>query len=299
MEFKQLEAFVHVVNLSSFSKAADAIFLSQPSVSAYISSLEKELGVQLIFRSTKEVLPTKAGKLFHEYASNILVLRDKAIFTVKNLSLNAIGQSEILASSVPSQYILPEVLAEFHKIYPGISFNVKQTDSLEVVNGVISQKSEFGIAGTKIINNKCIYEPFMSDKLILIAPNEERFKIKDKHSLIDLLKNEFFIAREQGSGTKSSYEEFIKNLGISIDKLKISATFFNTQSIIHSVSKGLGISIVSELAAKQYIDQNLVLKINTIETLPKRDFYFIFKKDFMLSHICEIFVEFARNYFLE
>lgn len=299
MEFKQLEAFVQVVNLNSFSKAADAIFLSQPSVSAYISSLEKELQTQLVFRSTKEVFPTKAGKIFYEYAKNILVLRDKSIFSLKKLSSHTIGESEILASSVPSQYILPELLAEFHKSYPGISFKIMQADSLDVIDGIAKQKCEFGISGTRVDNNKCFSESFMSDKLILIAPNDCKFKdkIMNKEEIIDLIHNEFFVMREQGSGTRILYEKFLKELGINLNNIKTSATFYNTQSILHAVHKGLGISIVSELSAKQYIDQKLITEIYTSDSLPTRDFYFVFKRDFMLSHISEIFIEFIRSYF--
>ncbi len=299
MEFKQLEAFVQVVNLSSFSKAADAIYLSQPSVSAYITSLEKELKTQLVFRSTKEVFPTKAGKIFYEYAKNILVLRDKSIFSLKELTSHATGESDILASSVPSQYILPEVLAEFHKIYPGISFKVIQADSMDVIDGICKQRCEFGISGTNFESNKCFCEPFMSDKLIFIAPNEKRFKNKflDKEEISNLMYNEYFVMREQGSGTRILYENFFKELNISNKSMKVSSTFYNTQSILHAVHKGLGISIVSKLSAKQYIDQNLITEIHTAHPMPTRDFYFIFKKDFMLSHISEIFIEFMRSYF--
>ena len=113
MELKQLEAFVKVYELQNFSKAADKLFLSQPSISAYINALEKEVGSKLIHRSTKTFQATKSGTLLYEYAKEILSLHDKGIAALKNLSENSVGTIDISASSVPAQYIYPKYSALF------------------------------------------------------------------------------------------------------------------------------------------------------------------------------------------
>ena len=295
MELRQLEAYVKVYELKSFSKAAGEMFLSQPSVSAYINALEKELETQLIHRSAKEFLPTKSGGLFYEYAKEMLALRDRSINSLKNLSDCNAGSIDILASSVPAQYILPELLGAFHKQYPDIMFNIKQADTTEVVKGIAAHKSEIGFVGAKIEEPKCIYEDFITEKLVLVAPCEQRFEKITYQDMASLLRNEYFVMREVGSGTRLEYEEYLANIGVQVSELKISACFDNTQSIIHAVANGLGLSIVSELAVKGYLSQKAV-NISYLDSLSERRFYLVLKKNYAISAAVEVFIKFAHLY---
>lgn len=296
MELKQLEAYIHVYELKSFSRAAQVMFLSQPSISAYISALEKELQRPLIYRSTKAVVPTKAGALFYEYAKEMLALRDQSIHSLSCLSDFRVGSIDILASSVPVQHILPEVLGAFHHVYPGIVFNVEQADTAAVIEGISALRSEIGFVGTKITAPKCLYEDFMSEKLVMIAPNEERFAKMNANDIGDLLRHEYFVMRGAGSGTRLEYEEYLKRINVKFSELKISAYFNNTQSIIYAVASGLGLSIVSELAARHYIQQKMVIPIY-IDSLPERQFYTVMKKKGVVSAQVEIFREFIHSYY--
>lgn len=295
LEFKHLDAYVKVYDLQSFSKAADEMFLSQPSISAYISSLENELQTSLIYRSAKEFTPTKSGKLFYEYAKDMLTLREKSIFALKNFTDVTVGSIDILASSVPAQYILPEMLGVFHKAHPNIAFNLTQADSSDVVKGISSHKSDVGFVGAKIENPKCIYEDFMTEKLVIIAPNEDRFVRITRSDIPRLLRSEYFVTREDGSGTRLEYEEFLNGIGVPPDKLNVSATFNNTQSIIHAVANGLGLSIISKLAARQYIKQKLIVPIDD-GSLPERKFYIVLKKNCEVMPIANLFINFALSY---
>ena len=299
MDFKQLEAYVKVYELQSFSKAARGLFLSQPSVSAYISSLEKEMGAQFIHRSTKKFVPTKAGTLFYEYAKEMLAVRDKSANHIRDVMEGNAGSVDILASSVPAQYILPKVLGAFHGVYPNIMFNIEQADTADVVKGVAAHKSEIGFVGAKIDNPNCVYEDFMTERLILIAPFDARFKARFENmgseGVTDLLYNEYFVMREAGSGTRLEYEQHLKVLGVKSGKLKVSACFSNTQSIIHAVASGLGVSIVSEIAARQYVEHKMVLPFY-LNDLPQRHFYIVRKKHGVLMPNAEALVRFIRSY---
>ena len=295
MDFKQIEAFVKVVELGSFSKAADAIFLSQPSVSIYISALEKQLGQALINRTTKGVSPTLAGRIFYESAKEILALKQNTIEQIKNLTGNLSGEISILASTVPSQYILPEMLARFGKVYPDISFNVRQADTLEVSRGIAAQEAEIGFSGSIVENDKCDYREFMSEKMTFIAPCKKEFMEPREYSLEELLYNHPFVSREKGSGTKSEYESFFAAQGIDFGRVNSSASFDNTQSIINAVIYGLGISVVSEFAARAFIAQKMVVPLNLKVKLPERKFYYLLKKNLSHSHLVELFVEFLNT----
>lgn len=295
MEFKQLEAFVKVYELRSFSRAAEEMFLSQPSISAYISSLEKNLQVQLIYRSTKEFLPTKPGDLFYEHAKDILALRDRTLTTIKSLSNSNVGTIDIMASSVPAQYILPEIMGAYRKEYPSVVFNMEQADTADVVKGIALHKGEIGFVGSKIDNPKCVYENFITEKLILIAPNEPYYHAIKPSDIPQLLRNEYFVMREIGSGTRLEYEEYLRNIGIDPADLKASVCFNNTHSIITAVASGLGLSFVSELAARSAIQQKQIIPLD-LEGLPSRRLYIIVKKDCPVMPVADAFLRYVRTY---
>ena len=111
MEFKQLEAFVNVVKYKSFSKAAEATYLTQPTISTHISSLEKELGVKLVDRNGKESRPTKHGRAFYNYAINIINTRERAVNAMTELANEIAGAVDIKTSGIPGQFIVPEIIA--------------------------------------------------------------------------------------------------------------------------------------------------------------------------------------------
>lgn len=297
MDFKQLDAFTRVIELKSFTRAAESLYLSQASVSLYIHSLEKDLNTQLIVRSTKELVPTKSGTKLYEYAKNILALRDIALFEIQAQKTSLSGEFEIMASTVPAQYILPEILTSFNKVYPEISFVVHQSDTSGVTKGVISQECEFGIVGGKLEAATCNYDHIVSDTLVLIAPPDAEIDGITLKKLPEFLYTQNFIMRESGSGTRAGYENFMKNEGIDPAKVKTIASFSNTQSILHSVAKGLGVSIVSKMAAEDYVKNGMVQVVNMDINMPIRHFYFVYKKNVILSPISKLFIRFVHEYF--
>ena len=297
MDFKQLEAYVQVIEHASFSKAAEAIFVSQPSVSIYINTLEKELGTTLISRSTKEVFPTLAGKIFYENAKELLALKSNTVQRIKNLSGNFVGEIKICASSVPAQYILPEILAGFTDLHPGISFTVRQADTLEVSRSIATQAAEIGFSGGIVEGSKCDFTEFMAEQMVAIAPMGKGFTATVPYSLESLLYENRFISREAGSGTRTQYETFFTQQNIDIKKVNTSLCFDNTQSIINAVINGLGISIVSEVAARAFIKKEMIIPLKLDTSLPQRMFYFVLKKNFAHSHLVDLFAQFLVNKF--
>jgi DNA-binding transcriptional LysR family regulator len=290
MDFKQLEAFVKTLELRSFSKAADALFLSQPSVSIYINALENELGKKLLTRTTKDVAPTSDGNTFYKYAKSILSLRDEAVFELTDTSNAFKGELEIHASSVPAQYMLPEYIVAFNKLYPQLTFHITMSDSLDVINRVAAQKCEFGIVGTKIDNSKCHYKQISSESIIMIVPPDSRLTSENLSTLIE---SENFISREEGSGTRFYAEEYLRKLHIEPKRLRVVAQFTNSQSVVQAVSQGLGFSIVSEIAARDYLKRNLVRMIAPKGVELKRSFYFVYRNDVILSPIVNVFKDFV------
>ncbi|MCL2620702.1 MAG: selenium metabolism-associated LysR family transcriptional regulator [Defluviitaleaceae bacterium] len=295
MDFRQLEAFVMVVDKGSFSRAAEAIFLSQPSVSTYISSLEKELGTPLVNRSTKEVSPTLAGKILYESAKEMLTLKSQMTDKIKGLSGDFSGVINIIASSVPAQYILPRAIAQFNAFYPDIAFNVKQGTTLDVARSIASGQAELGFSGgivDDIDGSKCTFHQFLCDRMIMIAPSNDDFGDDLEYSLKALLREHRFVGREKGSGTRIEYERYLEELGMDIRGLSSSINFDNTQSIINAVINGLGVSMISHFAAASYIHKKMVIPLRLTTPLPNRKLYYVLKKNFAKSHLADLFIDF-------
>lgn len=295
MDFKQIEAFVKVVELASFSKAAEELYISQPSVSTYISVLEKELGVVLLNRSTKVLSTTLAGERFLEQARKMILLKQESVEMLKNLSQDVSGEIRVIASSVPALYLLPGLFAEFRKIHPGIYFNMSQGDTGSVVRGIADYKGDIGFAGSVLGEKKCDFQEFINEKLVFIAPNNGNYAANKTYTLEELLYSSHFIAREFGSGTRIQYEKFFSENGIVLDKIKTCAVMDSTYSIVNAVASGLGVSVVSKIAARQMIAQKELLELKVNTDLPERMIYMVLNKNSVQSHLLKLFIEFVLS----
>ena len=172
MDFRQLEAFIATVDRQSFSAAADSLYLSQPTISSYIHSLERELNTQLIRRTTKKFEVTPNGQQLYDYAAALLRLQQKAITELSNTSVKEL---HIGTSSVPGQSILPRVLAGYRKEAPDVSAFVTHTDSMEVIQQVENGTLDVGLVGRKT-ECDCVFEPIATDDLVIAAPNNAYFR---------------------------------------------------------------------------------------------------------------------------
>ena len=298
MDFKQLEAFVYVVKLKSFSKAVQRIYLTQPTISAHINSLEMELDTKLIERGTKYVYPTKPGSILYQYAVKMLNLREDAVCSVKNYNKELKGTLTICASTVPSQNILPKVIAAFREEYPHVTFNILRQDSELVVESISKGMADIGFCGTDTHNPDCVFESFIQDHLVIITPNTERFRqMRTTGIKADFLKTEPIILREEGSGTRKETEHFLAKAGIDIGELKIAAQFNDPDSIKHAVSQGMGISIISKAAVEDYENFGLLLSFDLSGISMDRHLYIVSHKNNPLSFIGEVFLNFVKMYY--
>lgn len=290
MLLKQLEAFVNVARLGSFSKAADAIYLTQPTVSAHINALEKELGAKLIIRSTKEVYLSPAGKIFYEYAVQIIQLCGQAVQEVRSSFTEIAGTLGIAASTVPSEYILPKILPGLTKRYPQVFFRISQYDSSGVVEQIMHSCAEVGLVGALQNNAGCEFIPFASDQLVIITPNSEEYQGLQGRMTPEQIRRFPFVTREVGSGTRKSTEKFLQSIGIEYRELSLAAQFESTESVVQAVKSGAGISVVSRMAAEDYSRLGLVLIFDYDSEFLKREFYLVVRKAYPLSPAARAFI---------
>lgn len=295
MEFKQLEAYVSVVKNRSFSKAAEELFLTQPSISASISSLESELGVVLLDRGPKETRQTKEGRTFYGYALNILNSRDRALYHMKNSEKDLNGVLEIRASSIPGNFIVPNLVAEFSRQYPNVRFNVQQMDTKGVWTDILDGFGEIGFTGA-FEKNKLKYVPILKDKLIIITPNNIKFRSiqeENRKLKIEDIRSERFVAREDGSATWDIFKNMLEKSTSMNSEVKTIATGNSLEQVMSLVKAGLGISAVSKLAVDSL--PKGILSFELEENIPEREFYMVYNKDVTLSPIAKKFVEFIER----
>lgn len=298
MNLKQLEAFVKVAESGSFSKAAKELFLTQPTISAHISSLEKELNVRLFVRNTKEVKMSGDGETLYGYARQMMETeqRIREVFAEKNQKKSQ--QILIAASSIPAQYLLPEILPEFRKRYPSELFRLTETDSTKVVEKVEGNLVDVGFAGTMLEKKECCYIPFYEDELVLIMPNTKKYqRILQTESNLAWVKQEPIIMREEGSGTRKEAERLLERAGVSVDRLHVVASIESSESIKRSVRGGIGITVISRLAAQEEIESGSVLEFPLDAYGSRRNLNLVYNKNTPLSPAAEKLVRLVKEMF--
>ncbi len=300
MNLKQLEAFVRVSERKSFSKAARELFLTQPTISAHISSLEKELDVRLFVRNTKEVDLSEEGKKLYGYARQIVELEYK----IEDLFSGEKGHEQkcitIAASTVPAQYLLPQILARFNEKYPKEQFKISEMDSAQVIEQVLNRTIDVGFTGTVLEKKRCVYIPFYEDELIIITPNNEKFrKLKKENEKTTWIEEEPLIMREEGSGTRKEAEKQLKKSGIDISALNVVASIENQETIKRSVENGMGVSVISRLAAQKEIEAGELLDFALPLGDRVRNINIVYNKDIRLSGMTERFIRVVREVYGE
>ena len=296
MDIKELEAFVYVVENCSFSRAAELLHLTQPTISSHVSALERKLNIKLIVRTTKETYPSDAGKLLYKYAKEILQVRENAAIALRNFSQEMKGTISIAASTVPSQYYLPHLLQDFRARYPDITFNIQMEDSPKVVELVATRSVEIGFCGTMVASHKCVYQDFANDPMVLIAPNTEKYQaFAGKPFPIKQLKEETFISREKGSGTYQAGKELLNELGVDIAQLHTAVEIRSTESVKQMVSEGLGVGLIAQSAAQDYVQFGKLLAFPFPDSRFRRQLYIVKHKNSILSPIAQVFYDYARR----
>ena len=294
MNLKQLEAFVQVSESGSFSKAAKELFLTQPTISAHISSLEKELNVRLFLRNTKEVSLSDDGKDRYRYAKQITEL-EKAI--EERFYMDSDDGKHfitIAASTIPAQYLLPKVLMCYRERYPKEQIKIMETDSSEVVTQVVDHMVDVGFTGTVLEKKHCKYIPFYKDELAVIAPDTPEYRILKEQNRddIDWIKRKPLILREEGSGTRKEAEKQLKNAGIFMEDLDIVASIANQETIKKSVKQGMGITVLSRLAAEDE-DGLLIFPIPGADE--GRDINLVYNKNYQMTRSADRFIRIVKE----
>lgn len=296
MDFKQLQSYIAIVKYKSFTIAAEKLGISQPTISTHIRILEEELDSQLVTRTAKNFEITPRGWELYDCAQSILKLRDDMIDRWNGNETKVI---RLGVSTIPSAYILPEILPGYEKGHKDVCFIVNQCDSRGIIQAVQKGSYDIGLVGMKNGDETLEFRQFYQDRMVLITPAAEPYLTMKKSETIPLkrLLTEPMILREDGSGSGKSAEQLLQNMGISEEDISVTARINDQEAIKNLVSGGLGVSIISEKAVKNDLDSKGLLQFELPEELARRQFYLIYQKGCILKEYVEEFTRYLLEFY--
>ncbi len=292
METRHLQIFTAVYRTRSFTRAAEELYTSQPTISEHMKNLEERLGCRLFDRLGRSISPTPAADLLYPKAVDILDQMRKLENSLASAAQTVAGELIIGASTIPGEYLLPQLAAEFKNHYPEISFEILIKDSARVIDDIAANRIYLGVVGFEIASAKLDFSPFGGDELVLAAPAD--YDLPEAIDGDDLLNHEF-LAREKGSGTGKSIEKFLGRINIDPADLQVRATLGSSTAIKEAVKTGLGMAIISRTAIRDELAAN-TLKIIDIRGLSmRRSFHVVTPKRRSLPHHYQVFRNFLQD----
>lgn len=279
MDFKQLESFVAVVDEGSFSNAADRLQLSQSMVTIHIRNLETELGTRLLNRTTRSMELSADGQTFYYYAKQMLKLNRDSLF-----ALTRADQSEktvnIVATPYTSRYYLKNKIVEFRRLHPDVSFNITVCYNSEILSKLRAGGFQFAFCNMKIMDSDFAVKHYDSAYLVVITPNEQRFRdMQGKPFPKELFGEEPLITRSSTSALQQEFLRWIKQNAPGT-KLQVATSIDDTETIKQLVADGVGISVISEVAVGKYVAEGRLLSFPLEGTMPHH-LYFVSKKKYL------------------
>jgi DNA-binding transcriptional LysR family regulator len=295
MDLRRLEIFVKVAELGSFSRAAEALFLTQPTVSEHMRALEDELGVQLLDRLGRGAAATPAGTLLLGYAERMLALSREAAQAMAHFQGRVSGELVVGGSTIPGEYLLPALIGSFRAKYPDVTVSLRIGGSGEVQTWVEEGRVELGVVGAPPAARALEGRQLMADELVLVVPPEHAWASRNTVTLADLAA-EPMIVRERGSGSREAFEQALKAVGLGLAAFRIVGEIASTQAIKQAVRAGVGLSIISRRAVEDECRAGLLVCVRLSDLTIVRAFHLVTHRDRSRSPLAQAFLAFVESH---
>ena len=289
---EEFKTFIAVVDFKNFTKAAEYLNLSQPSVSTHIKNLEIIFGVTLINRSVKQktISITESGYTLYKRAKEIINLLDVTFMDVKTLSTSIKGTIKIGASLTIGEYILPKFLAHFSNKYPDVDIEVKIENTSFIASELKKMKLDIGLIEGSVSSALFKQEYFLEDEMVLVAPFNS--DLKDIDLKLDNIQNRRWIAREEGSGTREYLDLFFAQNKIIPKSIMVLGS---NLAVKEAVRNNLGLTITSKHIILEAESRNELVSLKLNDDF-RRSFSYIYPKELTLSKADHIFLEELKEY---
>lgn len=293
MDIRKLDVFRKVVELKSFTKAAEAALLSQPTVSEHIRNLEEELGLKLVDRLGREVEATPVGLVLYRYAVRMLQLQQEAVQAVTRYTGELGGELRIAASTIPGAYILPKMLAGFCGQYPEVKPLVRISDSRTVAAQILEGSVDIGLVGAIWNERGLEWTTLCTDTLVLAVPALHPLAEATAVKLEEVLHLPF-INREPGSGTRRVVARMLEQQGLRESDLREVAQLGSNEAVREAIKAGLGVAILSSRSVEQELRCGSLVTIPLEDAAAQRPIFLLQRKNRELPPVASAFVEHLR-----
>jgi len=294
MDLRRLEIFVKVAELGSFSRAAEALFLTQPTVSEHVRALEDELGVQPLDRLGRGTTPTRAGTLLLGYALRMLTLAREAVQAIEQFQGRVSGELTIGGSSIPGEYVVPALIGAFRGKYPDVRISLLIGSSREVQQWVEEGRVEIGVVGAAPSGRPLQARQLMDDEIVVVVGADHPWSTRKTVSL-DELKAEPMIVRERGSGSRETFERALEGVGLDLGAFRIVGEMASTQAIKQAVRAGVGLSLISRRAVLDECRARLLVCVTIRDLTISRAFHLVTHRDRSRSPLAQAFLAFLES----
>ena len=274
-DLRQLEIFCKVVELGSVSRAAEAVNLTQSSVSERMGTLERSIGAKLFDRIGRRNVLTETGKLLYNHALKHMALKEETIQALEEGQGVQKGELSIGGSTIPGEYILPGIIQQFCDKYPKVFVRLKIQDTAEITEGVSNGDLAFGVVGAVTPSDELDFTPVWKDELVVVTAIDHPWAERKAVTLNELA-GEPFILREAGSGTRRLLEGNIaKAMGGKRFELNVVAELGSSAAIKTGVSAGMGVSIISQRAIVGEVEAGKLAALSVTGFDQKRHFHVV------------------------
>jgi DNA-binding transcriptional LysR family regulator len=285
----QLRSFLAVVRTGSVTAAADELVVSQPSVSAAVSALTRELGVELTQRVGRNVRPTAAGTAFASYAADVVGLLDQGARAAREAAERTAAELRIGAVTTAGEHIAPQLMHAFAALHPGISLSVDVGNRERVFERLRTHRSDVAIGG-RPPDVGVVGERFLDNPIVVVTAPDDALATA-RRVPVEQLGSRPWLLREEGSGTRSMTEEFLAGH----DLHPPIRTLGSNGAIKQAARAGLGVSLQSRLATHLEVELGLLATIDVDVPLPHRHWYVIRPAHGPLRPTVEEFLAFVRS----
>ncbi|MES1041031.1 LysR family transcriptional regulator [Peribacillus simplex] len=257
MYYDALKTFVTLVEVKNFTKTAEMLLMSQPSVSLHIKKLEEEFQTKLFLRSPKFLKVTLTGEILYDRAKQMITIYEQTRQDIQEHDRSIKGELKIGASFTIGEYILPSLLIDLQEDYPELELQVVIGNTEEIVQAVRLYKVDIGLIEGQTNEKELSVHPFMQDELFIVSSNNHELANKDEAEITDL-HDQAWVTREVGSGTREYLNHVIRSNGL---KIKSILTISSNQGIKETLIKnGAGLALLSRSVIERDV-QNKILSI--------------------------------------
>lgn len=288
MDFDQIETFLEVAKLSSFSRAAERRFRTQPAISSQIRSLEEEVGAKLLDRSGGRVAVTAAGKVFQKYAEETIEQRRVMLIALAEMHRIPRGEIVVAANEGTCLHILPEVFAEFKHQYPSVAVSVKRSEHQKILEAIIENSCDFGVVSMPIKDKRYTAVPIHRDELVVITPVKHPLAGRSSATLAEIAQYPLLLpklGRTRDALEALFHEQHLKPMvSMELDSSELTKRF---------VAADVGISFIPRSNVAEDIKAKALAALKITDAVLQRDLALVFRKDKALSRAALAFIEIA------